>query len=195
MPRRGLDRVVAGLPALSLLFCPYPPSPPSRREGGESLFSYARGFAPCIPGAGREAALEVGREVVFDRGACPRNRARAPGYGSNNSFGKVLGGSGDSFKSPPAYLRRHTRAQEKGWSRARAPGYGNNNSFRKVLGGSGDSFKSPPAYLRISPYPPPAPCKKEGTAHEGRFRGMITRRSDRSARCPAPGSSGRRHTG
>ena len=27
------------------------PQPPSRREGGDFLFSYARGFAPCIPGA------------------------------------------------------------------------------------------------------------------------------------------------
>ena len=33
------------------------PLPPSRREGGESKFSYARGFAPCIPGIKPLAAL------------------------------------------------------------------------------------------------------------------------------------------
>ena len=38
-------------------------------------------------------------------GACPWNRARTLVFNNNNSFGKVLGGSGDSFKSPPAYLR------------------------------------------------------------------------------------------
>ena len=32
------------------------------------------------------------------------NRARTLVFNNNNSFGKVLGGSGDSFKSPPAYL-------------------------------------------------------------------------------------------
>ena len=37
--------------AFSLLFCPHPPCPPSQREGGDFLFSYARGGAPCIPGA------------------------------------------------------------------------------------------------------------------------------------------------
>ena len=79
------------------------------------------------------------------------NRARTLVFNNNNSFGKVLGGSGDSFKSPPAYPRRHAGTQ-KGWNRARAPGYGSNNSFGKVLGVRGDSFKSPPAYLPVSPY-------------------------------------------
>ena len=35
---------------LAYFFAPIP-QPPSRREGGDFLFSYARGFAPCIPGA------------------------------------------------------------------------------------------------------------------------------------------------
>ena len=47
-----------GVPALSpaytafrFLFCPPSPQPPSRREGGDYRLFYARGFAPCIPGA------------------------------------------------------------------------------------------------------------------------------------------------
>ena len=38
-------------PAFALLFCPLSPRPPSRREGGDFRLFYARGFAPCIPGA------------------------------------------------------------------------------------------------------------------------------------------------
>ena len=101
--RRGLDRVVAGLPALSLLFCPYPPDPlPSGK--GENHSFLMQGASPLAsPGLGGKRHWRwVGGGVRW--GACPWNRARTPGYGSNNSFGKVLGGSGDSFKSPPAYL-------------------------------------------------------------------------------------------
>ena len=42
-----------------VLFRPHPPRPPSQREGGDFLFSYARGSAPCIPGA------EPGRHWLF----------------------------------------------------------------------------------------------------------------------------------
>ena len=35
--------------AFSLIFCPHPP-PPFPAGRGDSKFSYARGFAPCIPG-------------------------------------------------------------------------------------------------------------------------------------------------
>ena len=60
----------------------------------------------------------------------------------NDTFGKVLGGSGDSFKSPPAFLRPlHPRG-------LKPSGAGSvNDTFGKVLGGLGDSFKSPPAFL------------------------------------------------
>ena len=54
--RRGACRLCR-LPILPLA-CFLAPIPPpalaersSRREGGDFLFSYARGFAPCIPGA------------------------------------------------------------------------------------------------------------------------------------------------
>ena len=35
--------------AFSLIFCPHPPDPLPPRGRGDSKFSYARGFAPCIP--------------------------------------------------------------------------------------------------------------------------------------------------
>ena len=50
-PVGGVAVLVARLPFTLALFLPPSPRPPSRREGGDSKFSYARGFAPCIPGA------------------------------------------------------------------------------------------------------------------------------------------------
>ena len=56
-PAGGLPALPPANPAFGLISCPLPrrgridPRPPSRREGGDFLFSYARGFAPCIPGA------------------------------------------------------------------------------------------------------------------------------------------------
>ena len=48
----GVACLACRLPPLPLaLILPLSPQPPSRREGGDFLFSYARGFAPCIPGA------------------------------------------------------------------------------------------------------------------------------------------------
>ena len=69
-PGGGLAFLVARLPFyFSLLFCPPSPKgkdiPPTRArralfpggEGGDFRLFYARGFAPCILGVGREAAL------------------------------------------------------------------------------------------------------------------------------------------
>ena len=50
-PAGGVAVLVARLPFTLALFFPPSPRPPSQREGGDSKFSYARGFAPCIPGA------------------------------------------------------------------------------------------------------------------------------------------------
>ena len=50
-PAGGVPALSPACPAFRFLFCPLSPRPPSRREGGDFLFSYARGFAPCIPGA------------------------------------------------------------------------------------------------------------------------------------------------
>ena len=50
-PAEGLPSLSPVYPAFCLLSCPHPPTPfPTGR--GRFLLSYARGFAPCIPGAG-----------------------------------------------------------------------------------------------------------------------------------------------
>ena len=45
---------------LACFSAPYPPIPFPGGEGGDFRLFYARGFAPCIPGAGRGAALGKG---------------------------------------------------------------------------------------------------------------------------------------
>ena len=110
----GLAFLVACRPAFSLLCCPPSPKgkdiPPTRARralfpagrGRLRLFQ-ARGFAPCIPGAGRgrEPAIPA---VPIPKEPCGRKIGHKP-YGSVNTqySGKVLGGLGDSFKSPPAF--------------------------------------------------------------------------------------------
>ncbi len=56
--RGGAGVLVACLPFyFSLFSAPIPPTPFPGGEGGDLRLFYARGFAPCIPGAGRGAAL------------------------------------------------------------------------------------------------------------------------------------------
>ena len=58
-PAGGLPSLSPAYPAFRLLFCPpspkgkdIPPTPfPAGRGGGDLRLFYARGFAPCIPGA------------------------------------------------------------------------------------------------------------------------------------------------
>ena len=59
VPGGGFPSLSPAAPAFSLLFCPHPPCPPSRREGGDVRLFYARGFAPCIPGNRPGAALAM----------------------------------------------------------------------------------------------------------------------------------------
>ena len=77
--RGGTAILVAGFASLINAFLPPSPRPPSRREGGDQGYFYARGFAPCIPGG------------------C----ARATLASVNDIFGKVLGGLGDLFQESP----------------------------------------------------------------------------------------------
>ena len=51
VPGGGVPALLPAYTAFSFVFLPLSPRPPSRREGGDFLFSYARGCAPCIPGA------------------------------------------------------------------------------------------------------------------------------------------------
>ena len=61
VPGGGRALFVARLPCLWFTFLPpIPPAPFPGGEGGDFLFSYARGFAPCIPGTEPEATREQG---------------------------------------------------------------------------------------------------------------------------------------
>ena len=74
-PAGGRAFFVACRPCLWFALLPPSPRPPSRREGGDFLFSYARGFAPCIPGAEPMARRKT------DRNRFPASGAVAHLYG------------------------------------------------------------------------------------------------------------------
>ena len=72
-PQGGLPFGLPAAPDFSLLFCPHPPSPPSRREGGDYKF--------ILPGASPPAPLHLTACDTYSschagarRGACPRRR-------------------------------------------------------------------------------------------------------------------------
>ena len=99
--RRGAQWLWSpGLPALSMLFCPHPPSPLPRRGRGRLLVYFAGGWRPRHPCAEPLTALNNHAIQATPRGAEPgRHWLR-----SITNSRKVLGGLGDSFKSPPAHL-------------------------------------------------------------------------------------------
>ena len=68
VPEGGLPALSPADLAFSFLFCPHPPHPLPGGKGEIFLFSYARGFAPCIPGTEPEAALGQGGEPRARRG-------------------------------------------------------------------------------------------------------------------------------
>ena len=76
--RRGACRFWSPAnPAFRFLFCPLSPRPPfPGGEGGDFLFSYARGCAPCIPGAEPGRHWSRGR-TTHPAGVCLRNRQLA----------------------------------------------------------------------------------------------------------------------
>ena len=90
--------LVAGFASLINAFLPLSPRPPSPPGKGETKVFYARGFAPCIPGELNPGGAEMGCNARARRGL-------KPGVITNSR--KVLGGLGDSFKSPPALLCPH----------------------------------------------------------------------------------------
>ena len=99
-------------PPLVLILPPIPPAPFPSGEGGDYWFSYARGFAPCIPGAGWGAALtgfamlaprarepavqsKTGRTPFL--GAMPAAKERGDRGRGTSAFEMVLSpGAGDS---------------------------------------------------------------------------------------------------
>ena len=69
-PAGGLPSLLPACLFTLAYFLPPSPRPPSRREGGDLRFFYARGSAPCIPGAERGAALaEPAKQVPGAGGA------------------------------------------------------------------------------------------------------------------------------
>ena len=73
VPGGGLAFFVACLTCLWFTFLPpIPPTPFPAGEGGESKFSYARGFAPCIPGA-EPARHWLALPIRHPAGVCLRN--------------------------------------------------------------------------------------------------------------------------
>ena len=71
-PTGGLPCLSPANPAFSLLFCPHPPNPLPLRGRGRPRLLHARGFAPCIPGAGRGAARAEPAEQAPGGGRPPR---------------------------------------------------------------------------------------------------------------------------
>ena len=113
------------LPTLPLVcfLAPIPPTPFPAGRGKPRLF-HARGFAPCIPGAGWDAALGLLVESGIRRGACflgclptlpgtfsffipisrQEDRAQTIGLSQYSIFGKSSGGSGGLFQESPSVL-------------------------------------------------------------------------------------------
>ena len=76
------------------------PRPFPSGEGGDFLFSYARGFAPCIPEDEPERHwFDFKKPILF--GVAGERRLQ-----SIKISRKVLGGLGASFKKPPTFLQR-----------------------------------------------------------------------------------------
>ena len=152
----------------SLLSClsPYPPFPTGR---GSFLLSYARGFAPCIPGAGGTRHW-LGFEEAILLGIAGGRRLQLQSITNSR---KVLGGLGASFKKPPNVSpplaspglggARHWFGFEEtirfGIAGGRRLQLQSITNLRKVLGGLGASFKKPP---NVSP-----PLASPGQAGRG----------------------------
>ena len=100
-PAGGLPSLSPVYPAFCLLSCPHPPTRARRAlfpaGRGKFLLSYARGFAPCIPGAGG-ARHWFGFEETIRFGIAGGRRLQLQSITNSR---KVLGGLGASFKKPP----------------------------------------------------------------------------------------------
>ena len=168
-PAGGLPSLSPVYPAFCLLSCPHPPTPfPTGR--GRFLLSYARGFAPCIPGAGG-ARHWLGFEEAILFGIAGGRRLQLQSITNSR---KVLGGVGGFFQEAPKRFpspcipgaggARHSLGFEEtilfGIAGGRRLQLQSITNSRKVLGGLGASFKKP---QNVSP--PLASPGAGGTRH------------------------------
>ena len=139
------------LPAISKSFSPIPP-PPSRREGGDFWFSYARGFAPCIPGTEPRRRGGRGSVSCADGGGRAERGRFVTGRGANAGLHqqfirKSSWGFGGFFQEAP---ERFPAMVPGGKSLSRGKRERRTASAihsGKVLGGLGASFKKPPTFF------------------------------------------------
>ena len=100
-PAGGLPSLSPVYPAFCLLSCPHPPTRARRAlfpaGRGKFLLSYARGFAPCIPGAGG-ARHWFGFEETIRFGIAGGRRLQLQSITNSR---KVLGGLGGFFQEAP----------------------------------------------------------------------------------------------
>ena len=140
----------------------YPPDPRSQsalplRGRGRLRLSYARGFAPCIPGAGWDAALGLLAESGLRRGGCPG------GTGAWWALMRPAGGLAFLVACRPCpepslffipISRREDRAQTIGFSQY--------SIFGKSSGGSGGLFQESPSVLpSVLPVPSAKAVRRE----------------------------------
>ncbi len=136
------------------------PIPPTRArralfphgEGGVFWFSYARGFAPCIPGAEPGRRGGKGGVSCAERGARAGQGRFTMGAGANAGLHqqfirKSSWGFGGFFQEAPerfpAMVPGGDGLSRDGRERRTAPAIHSG----KVLGGLGASFKKPPTFF------------------------------------------------
>ena len=175
------------LPPLSLAYfaAPIPPTPfPTGR--GRLRLSHARGFAPCIPGAGWDAALGLLVESGLRRGACffgclpplplafdsapipptpfPAGRGRFLVFlckGLRPLHPRGWTGQGASYS-----CRSDTQGTLRQEDRAQTIGFSQYSIFGKSSGGSGGLFQESPSVLPsvlpvVSPVPSANAVRRE----------------------------------
>ena len=149
--------------ALPLVFFLAPIPPPRARRAlfpagrGRPRLFQARGFAPCIPGAGRDAALGLLVESGLRRGACPG------GTGAWWALMRPAGGLAffaacRPCPEPSLFFIPTSRQED----RAQTIGFSQYSIFGKSSGGSGGLFQESPSVLpSVLPVPSANAVRRE----------------------------------